>query len=413
MGQNIAQILRPFVDDRKNSSTQFDTVVSDGTSSLLDLPSTYPFNSERYERLTEGTVDDTDFEDADGEFSLSVNGTEGDAHELRARQRLTYLPNYELLWGAAFYMQDVLEPGQRLTVSLTSPDRTNAYAVELEHDSRRSYISSGGVEVDSADWGERENTTDPYSGSFDETQPQVVREFLSWYGDGAARTTLTHADAEARVQNPEIARVANRESVATEEINLQISVRLECTAATDAATVNVLSFGALIRGDSSQTNRTKPALKWDLGGDINATEFTPILALRRIPGKEQIPTELDRFEIVPTDTMEVTANAYPADDVTIDETMWDVPAQQDPENTAIEQNDGGDDPFTVPTDAEGNPTARLLDLVFADAQGSRTERAAADESAEFFEDEIVVFMARTKSASNASVDLAWWGAEGW
>lgn len=63
MSQSIAKMLRRQKAATQHASTQFDTAVADSTTSLLDLPSTYPFNSERYTRIEEGTVDETDFED--------------------------------------------------------------------------------------------------------------------------------------------------------------------------------------------------------------------------------------------------------------------------------------------------------------------------------------------------------------
>lgn len=397
-----------FFRDANKATTQFGTLIADGTTSLLDLPSSYPFNSERYELVQEGTVGDTEFSDTPGEFLLSVNGTEGDKHRLKARQRLTYLPNYELLWGAAYYMDEQLEPGQRLTIALSDPADENGYYVEIESDAKRCFIRNGGTDIDVRTWGAQPQHTDPYNDAVDETQPQVLRQFVSWYGDGAAKTTLTHAGADSIPQNTPLATVANRGEVATEEINLNISVTLECTGSTTANTVHVLSYGALNRGAGSTSNRVKSAHNWSLGGDINSTSFTPVLAIRRIPDKAQIPTQLSNFEIIPEDTMEVVAIAFA--EGSTDASDWDVPPQKDPENTAVEQTTSIS---TIPTDANDEPDGRLIDLVIADAQGNRSEAAEADVQAEFYEDEVVVFVARTKTASNSSVDLTYRTRQEW
>ena len=408
MAYNTINLLREQAKNRQHSATAFDTSIADSTSSLLDLPSSYPFNSERYALIQEGTVDDTNFEDTTGEFALSINGNEGDVIELKARQRVTYLPNYELLVGAACYMENELEPGQKLTIEYADPEGENGYFTELTSDTRRSYIKNGGVEIDSTEWG-KNRTVDPYSrDDLDETVPQVFRGFINWYGDGRYKSTLSFADEDAVMQNPTVALCANRGEVATEEINLNISVRLECTEATTANTVNVLSFGAANRGDSSTTNRTKAAHNWDLGGDIGAEDFTAILALRRIPDKEQVITQIDNFEIIPEDTMEVAAIAF--DESETDASGWDVPPQLDPENTAVEQTTSIS---TFPTDANDNPDGRLLDLVISSSQGNRSDSSAVDVQSEFYEDEILAFLARTKSASNSSVDLTWRSRQEW
>lgn len=407
-----AKILRQREENTQHATTQFNTQVADSTTTVLDLPSTYPFNTERYARITEGAVGDTEFEDAPAEFRLSVTGAEGDAHELRTRQRATYIPNYELLWGAAYYMQDQLVEGQRLVVAFTDPERENGYFSEIDADGQRAYIKSGGVRVGETEWGAGDNKS-PYRSGVDETRPQVQRMFLSWYGAGAAKTTLTYTTTDSEntgVRNATVARVANADSVATEEVNLNISVRLECTAPTDPATVNVLSVGALIRGSGSVTNRVKAAHNWDLGGDIGNVEFTPVLAVRRRQGFEQVPTELSQIEIIPSDTMEVAAVAFDDDEDALDTSDWNVSAQMDPENTATEQTTNVTD---YPTDANGNPSGRLLGLVIADAQRNRSERAEVDINREFYEDEELLFLARTKSASDASVDLMWRARQEW
>ena len=408
MGFRKVRLFRDEIEKRKHSTTGFDTSIADSTTSLLDLPSSYPVNSERYKVVQEGTVGDTEFSDTPGEYKLSVNGTEGDVHELMARQRLAYVPNYELLWGAACYLENELVSGQRLEVALSDPERENGYFIRIEDESKTCFIRNGNADIDVIEWGQREDTSDPYNDEFDETQPQVFRQFVSWYGDGAAKTTLTHADKNSKPQNPTIATVANRGEVATEEINLNISIRLECTDATTANTVNVLSYGAANRGAGSATNRTKAAHNWDLGGDIESTDFTAVLALRRIPGKEQIPTQIDNFEIIPSDTMEVAAIAFAEGET--DASEWNVPPQLDPENTAVEQTTNVS---TYPTDANDNPDGRLLDLVISDAQGNRSESSAVDVQSEFYEDEVLLFLARTKAASNSSVDLTWRTRQEW
>lgn len=405
---DLEWIQANFAEQIARASTQFDTLIGDSTTSLLDVPSTYPFNSERHALVQEGSVTDSEFVDNPGEFQLSVNGNSGDAHELKARQRLTYQPNYELLWGAGYYMQNELEPGQRLTVALTNPARDNGYFTEITAGGQRTYILNSGMEIDSREWGSQDERSNPYTNGLDETQPQVHRQYLTWYGDGSATSTLHYAGADSVPQNPRVATVANRGDVATGEINLQISIRLECTEATAANTVNVLSYGALNRGGGSFTNRTKPANNFGLGGAIGSTDFTPICAVRRRSGFEEIPTQLDNYEIVPTDAMEVAAVAFP--EGTTDATDWNVPPQQDPENTATEQTTNIS---TFPTDANGEPDGRLIDIVIATASGNKGDRAEADVQDEFYEDEELVFLARTKAASNSSVDLLYDTRQEW
>lgn len=422
-----SKAVRMLTDAIERNDTQFGTRIADNTTALTDLPSTYPVNSERYELVTEGTVDthgtvaDTDqtnqiadnenFGDEPGRYDLSTNGAEGDAIELRGRKRLSYQPNYELLWGAAFYMQETLNAGHRIEVAFASPDRDNGYFVGIEPDSREAFIRNGGVRIDAAEWGERHDTEDAYEREFDETQPQVIRQFVSWYGDGAARTELTHANSGAKVKNDLVARVANTDTVATEEINLQISVRLECTADSSPQTLSSMSFGALNRGDSSVSNREKGAIEWDLGGDIGSTEYTPLMAIRRRPGYEQVPTHLSQTQMIPEDRMELLAVAFNQNAAGLTVSDWDVPPQMDAANSAVERTTS----FTeFPTDANGQPAGRQLSVLVADgAGGNQADRTEADIDKEFYENEVVGILARTKTASNSAVDVMWNTRQEW
>lgn len=397
--------------------SDFGTLIASQTSSVLDIPSTYDFSTERLEKVTEGTVDaDTNFVDGDGKWSLSVNGTEGDAFELRSRQRVTYVPNNPLLWGIAFRMQDELAAGQKLTIGFTDPDRQDGYFLEVTHDTRRAYMLNGGVEVDSREWGhptdkETDPTTDAYdeTDDFDETVPQVARTFLTWYGAGPARFTINSTGPGGSSRNPTVAKVANRDDVATREINLKLSARLECTAETTAATLDLMSMGALVRGDDSVTNRAKDSPpNFDLGGDIG-NELTPVLAIQRRPEKSNVVTQLTNVDILPSDRMAVTAVAFP--EGSTDATDWNVPAQQDPDNTAVEQTTTVS---SFPTDTDGNPDGRsVLSVSGTAGQGSSRQRTSEDVFEPFYEDEVVVFLAESPDASNAMVDLAYRTRQEW
>lgn len=394
--------IEKALDSKKFSSTAFDTQVVSTSETIFDLPSSVPFNTERYELVQEGTVDDTNFTNGDGRYKLAVNGDSGDAHELKARQLVTYVPNFEFLWGVAYYMENQIEAGQKLTVKLADDTDDNGYFLEITNDQRRVYIKKSGSEVDSKEWGV-DNGVDPYEGKsyLDETRPQVARTYLNWYGVGPGKFTLSYTNSNSEMNNEVLASCANGDTVATEEINLQLSVRLECTESTSANTVNVMSLGALVRGSSSATNRLKSSNTWDAGGSIDSTTYSPILAVRRRSGYDNIPTQLDSYSITPSDTMEVVAVAYDEDNLTA--SNWDVPPQMDADNTAIEQTESIS---SAPLDGDGNPDARHLDLVAAPgAQGNETRTAKLDTRNNFYKDEVVVFMARTKSASGASTDL--------
>lgn len=406
---------------QERARSAFGTHIISATSSVLDIPSAYPFSSERLAKITEGTVDpDADFVDAPGRWELSVNGNAGDAFELRSRQRVPYVPNNPLLWGVCYQMQDGLEAGHKLTIAFTDPDRDEGYFLEVTNDSRRAFIKRNGVEIDPREWGHETDdeandpTTDAYErADLDETTPQVARTFLSWYGAGPARFTVNSTLPGGSAENPTVAKCANREDVATGEINLKLSARLACTADTTAATLNVMSMGALIRGDDSVTNRVKDSPpNFDLGGDIGG-ELTPILAIRRRPELANVPTQLTGFQMFPSDRMSVTAIAFDEDDPDLDiaGADWNVPPQQDEDNTAVEQTTAV---TTFPTDGDGNPDGRsVASLNGVDGQGNSRQPTAADVVEPFYEDEVVVFLAQSPDAASATVDLPYRTRQEW
>lgn len=72
--RGLAKAVRMLTDSIEANDTQFGTRIADSTTSLSDLPSTYPVNSERYELVTEGSVDDTGTVADTDETNQMVNG---------------------------------------------------------------------------------------------------------------------------------------------------------------------------------------------------------------------------------------------------------------------------------------------------------------------------------------------------
>jgi len=50
--------IEEYIDNEKFSTTAFDTKIVGNTETIFDLPSTYPFSTERYDLIQEGTVDE-------------------------------------------------------------------------------------------------------------------------------------------------------------------------------------------------------------------------------------------------------------------------------------------------------------------------------------------------------------------
>ena len=156
---------------------------------------------------------------------------------------------------AAWYDSAPTE-NHRLVVEFADGPRENVYGLEATPGSTRLFQRSGGTLVDEQPKSEWE--IDPFAlGSLDRTHPWTTRCFLNWYGAGNARFDLSHTRADGTQVNPQVGQLANRDDIATEEVNLRLQVTVEHlgTSGDDPVTVNIGSFGAVVRGNAIQIDR--------------------------------------------------------------------------------------------------------------------------------------------------------------
>lgn len=265
------------------NDTAFDEPVSNITANRIDASGTYEFNTGRHFLLENGRFiydldvlnDPNAFNDVEGKFQITAQP--GDEHLFGAREPVRYVPNYELLFGAAAWAENTLESGQHFAIEFGNNDFTNGYRYHFNYDDTAGQVAldieqvAFGTTVDSVptDLQERE------SHGFDHTKPSVARGKINWYGAGLFRAGLSYPvrsttlpydvlDDGAYIRgqkNPEIARTANDDDVATGNPNLRIQVRVWADGdAASPITVNACSLGALIRGNATERDREKPAV---------------------------------------------------------------------------------------------------------------------------------------------------------
>lgn len=273
--------IKDLEDVVARSDDAFDQRVADNTVNRLDIPGGYDYNTERHRFLADGTLiqdpANTDrLIDADGKFQILAAA--GETNEFRTREILRYVPNYEILWGAAVWAESALSDGQHFAIEYTDDNGDNGYSYVFDGTADGLDLTleqyRGGSTVDSYNV----IVGDDFQGTdlpqYDHTKPAVYRCFVNWYGGGATRYTVSYpvtddaGDAVAQ-DNHTLGRTANRDDIATDRINNHISVRVWADEGADEVTVNLGSLGALIRGNATEFDREKTPVIWDVGGSIS------------------------------------------------------------------------------------------------------------------------------------------------
>lgn len=290
------------------------------STNRLDVPAQYDFNTGRHRLVVNGTeiqdlANTSKFSDLAGKWQINASG--GDTVEFGVREQTRYVPNYELLWGAVAWLtsQDTLSTGQTLFIEFTDDERNNGYRYKFTPTGHRVVQLSGGSEVDSVSEAEWDNQ--PFGDTLAIGDPFIARTYLSWYGAGSARYTISYPGADSKMQNTTLARTNNQDDIATQQINNRIRVVADLSTGASSLDVDIGSFGTLIQGQATQFDREKIGTHWDLGGSISQyfTENDPVLALRIDPTRANTGVQLPIPVFAPnSETMEMlVGGVLPAD----------------------------------------------------------------------------------------------------
>lgn len=415
------------------NDTSFDTRIADVTTNRLDLPATYPPNTERHKLVVNGSevrdfAGSAKFTDQPGKWQLTVSA--GDTVEFASRERFRYVPNYELLFGAVAWYDSTPASDQHLFVEASDDARDNVYRYELTPSASEAAIVSGGSAVDTlaeSEWGDFATDTafdhNPFTQEgINRTTPLNPRGFLNWYGAGNFRPTISYTRPDGSQSNPQLGTLANQDDVATEEINLRVRVVADADAGAGDFTVNIGSLGALVRGNANQVDRPKPFTVPDISGSFGGdyADNEPILAIRSDPDLPQVVSEILAFKFDPggDDVVEVSAVVVDAADT--DASNWQYPNIQaggdatDSQNTAIQATTNVSTfPTTTKTTVSGtsqtapDPDRLLTTTVSSGSKkggGVSTSDLAAEEKRVFDDDEVVLFLPRRFSGTSGGIN---------
>lgn len=380
---------------RAQSIDQFGKALGDNTIHKIDVTSTHPFNRERLKYWENGV--DTDFatstKTVDDPTKWVLTADPGDELTIESRQRMRYVPGYEILTGLAWYAENKLTAGQRIIVSLgNGTDAFRAvYTPEGVNDEYR--LIRGGAEIKSEE----------FDNPVPVTQPQVDHTQSNMYGVGITELKKvfvrppSNSDGNAIQKVKRVAQLYDTDNVVTNEFNLKMRITLDNTNGSEPRTLNAMSMQGQDYGNAEPLTRQKAFTEWGLGGSINDTSWTPILALRKDNDRESIIYNLTEVSIIPSARMQVIATAVGPDQT--DATGFAAPNESSTENDATEITTN----VTTPTDPsigrqEGSVVGTSQNAAQSTKQTTRIKTPV-------FDDDVVVFMARTKTGTGASTDL--------
>lgn len=419
-----------IVEAVERNDTSFGTRVADNTTNRLDLPAIYPFNTERHKITINGRDErepttSAKFTDQTGYWQLTASA--GDTISFAARERLRYVPNYELLFGLVAWYESQPDADQRLFIELSDDARQNAYRYELTPGATEVSLVSGGATVDSvpeSEFGAFDDADAADHNPFDKierTQPINLRGKLNWYGSGNFRPSLSYTRPNGVQYNPTLGKLANQAGIATEEINLRPKIVLEADAGAADFTVNLGTIGALIRGNATEVDRPEPFVATDLGGTITGAfaDNAPVVALRNDPTQANVVSEILPYQYAPggSDVMELAAVVVSESDT--DASGFTTPIIQNATNTALQATTQVTSfPTTTKTDIKGDSVTapdpdRLLATVVAAGGGRNTPAASGTDlvqqkrvfdSSPVTDSEVVLLIPRQISGNDGTIN---------
>jgi hypothetical protein len=456
--KGFSKLISKLRETLTRNDSAFGTEVADSTTNRIDASGAYEYNIGRHFLLENGRfiydldiLNDPDaFTDASGKFQ--VRATPGDEHVFGARELVRYVPNYELLFGAAAWAETALEPGQHFAIEFADDTFRDGYRYHYHYDDAADAVrltleqAADGLLVDTTptDLAERERH------GYDHTKPGVGRGYINWYGAGLFAAELSYPirsstlpysvldDGEyIREQtNPRIGKTANDDDVATGNPNLRIQVRVWADG--DAAapvTVNVCSLGALIRGNATEFDREKPSVHWNVGGSISqypTDNVTDAIAARIDPERNNVAVKAQPPLFQPTGsgvTMELTVYAVHKDhpDLTVnfddpDDDGTDEgpsPAAQARAQTDVMQYTRDVTAIPTTTDIRADATTGLVPDMrhitstvgqssAGNDPGSTTGGEGRGVKRNVYKDDVAIFLPRTDPEGNVSSGTMRW-----
>lgn len=369
------------------SSNDFRDIIADKTVHRIDVPSTYEFSSERLEYIENGTQ--TDFDDStkttDDPAKWVLNASAGDTLTIKTRQRIRYTPGYENDYGISWHLADTLPDGAEIIVE--QGNGSNSFrAVYTNSGSRYELVRDSTVQ-----------TTEEFVNPVDLQQPQIDKARNTMYGVGSSTLYKFYLNEQFEPVLDKKAQVGDLDHLSVDNFNLSLKITIDCSNASSGAELHVGSMEAKVRGNATPINREKEFVKYGTGGSIDDTGFTPVLAMRTSTEKANVTAEIAQIGMVPTADMKVVAFAVRPDQT--DATDFVTPEESNPENDVIEITEN----VTTPTDPVDGRQATVVSATAANKE--KSGRSLETAFTPIYEDDVIVFLAKSKDTTGDSVDI--------
>jgi len=394
----------------KSQQDNFGVQVANGTRNIIDISSGYTFSPERLRYVENGTRTDPDdsAKITDREPDFLLEPAQGDTLRMRTAERPRYIVGFDGVPSLKAQVESTLGAGDTVKIG-TSDSQTpeNAAYFEINGDSpNRLVVVKGGTEQISE--------TFNFPGNIDETNPIRYEIKYNWYGVGPFEFNITYTDNSQNVGGKTINDTLG-ELVSDTDITLNdpnMGLFHEIDASTTGQQLSVGSYGYLVRGDVSATQRTKVSRLTGLsyGG---SGDYEPIAAMRIDPDRGNVFTQINTVEVVPDATEgEVLAMVVRQGDT--DASNFSTPIQHSPNNSVVEETTDvttfPDQGGTVVTSA-ANPNGYQVGFFATTLTGQGATQARTSTPGRqirpIYEDDVCIFLYKADSATSDTLNLTY------
>ena len=325
---------------------EFGKFVTTPATVTLDLPSTYDATAERYKLFENGARTDLSASSmlTETEVSYELAVAAGNTVRWQTRERPRYMPNHDAVWSTAFRLASALQSGDTLRVGQGSENLDPA-----SNTGTGWYFEfAGGADpafvIFNAGEAARQTYTDfPVS---DFSNPVRLSDVYNLYNVGPHQPTVYYTDASANPDAPgtheHLQPVSVDDDWAVGEFNVPIFYEFSVGSLNSTKTLEVGSINHSVLGPVTETVRNKWARDRNISAaasvSVNATSYTPFLAIRLAPGSEDVLASFNAFRLNADTAGEVIIKEFYPDQVAFSSGTpnWQTPPQQTPEHTAIQ-----------------------------------------------------------------------------
>ena len=281
----------------ENSTDAFDKLITDGTTSNLDLTSAFRYSPESWRLYEEGERVDLRYGDGEEIFEdeRDVNVLKpGSDNTLtfQTAKRLRYVVQYEAIWSQALQINRPLEEGETVRIYFDGAKPTDAFledahGLELDSEGSRLFINRNGTRL----------KDEPVELPKPLTDWTLFQTDFNWYGVGPYNVRQSYTENNEQI-NENVGTIAINNDRPSRSPNGRITTEVE-TGTEDDLEVEVGSAGFIIQGGQVTPRARQKSTVVDGISHSGGGEYEPAFAFRHDPDNNLVTMHLTR--IIPTD----------------------------------------------------------------------------------------------------------------